>query len=110
MEKQHGAANFSAKCKNCERKGYITILKTSKYEARPDENGLVKASIAEFECRGVEIMEIDMGEYFNVEVKDSGTIFEKADFTDLWCEYDDKISAVAQVEEPKLEVVRSREK
>jgi hypothetical protein len=52
MEKQHGTANFSAKCKNCERKSYITILNTSKYEARPDEGGIVKEVLANFECRG----------------------------------------------------------
>lgn len=33
MEKQHGIANFCGKCKNCERKGYITILPTSTYKA-----------------------------------------------------------------------------
>lgn len=55
LEKQHGTANFSAKCKNCERKGFITILPTSTYEARPDEDGMVKQSLVDFECRGIEI-------------------------------------------------------
>jgi hypothetical protein len=110
MDKQHGSANFGAKCKNCDRKGYIAILNTSKYEARPDEDGLVKEALANFECRGLEILEVVMGEYFNVSVKGSNTVFDNADFTDLWCEYDENISAVAQVEDPKLDVVRSKDK
>jgi hypothetical protein len=32
LEKGHGAANFGAKCKNCDRKGYITILPGSPYQ------------------------------------------------------------------------------
>jgi len=38
-----------------------------------------------------------MTDIFVVKVKESGTVFENADFGDLWCEYDDKISGVAQV-------------
>ena len=75
MEKQHATANFSAKCKNCDRKGYITILNTSKYEARPDEDGLIKEALANFECRGVEIVEVVMSNYFKVAVKGSNTEF-----------------------------------
>jgi hypothetical protein len=43
-------------------------------------------------------LEVVMGDYFKVSVKGSNTVFDNPDFTDLWCEYDENISAVAQVE------------
>lgn len=48
MEKQHGMANFSLKCKGCDRKGYLTVLPTSTYKATPNEDGMVKEVIAGF--------------------------------------------------------------
>ena len=51
-----------------------------------------------------------MGDYFTVSVKGSSAVFPHADFRDLWCEYDENISGVAQVEEPKLDVTRTKEK
>lgn len=47
-----------------------------------------------------------MGDYFSVHVKGSNEVFGNADFNDLWCEYDENISAVAQVEDPKLDIAR----
>jgi hypothetical protein len=43
-------------------------------------------------------------------VKGSNAVFPNADFTDLWCEYDENISGVAQVEDPKLDVIKTKEK
>lgn len=71
---------------------------------------MIKGIFANVECRGLEISGIVMNDIFTVKVKESGTIFENADFSDLWCEYDDKISGVAQVEEQKFDIVRSKEK
>lgn len=50
-----------------------------------------------FECRGVEIVSVELQDQFSVHVKDSTTVFQNADFSDLWAEYDDKISGLAQV-------------
>lgn len=47
-----------------------------------------------------------MGDYFSVHVRGSNAVFDNADFNDLWCEYDENISAVAQVEDPKLDIAR----
>lgn len=67
---------------------------------------MVKQSLVNFECRGIEITEAIMGDYFSVHVKGSNAVFDNADFNDLWCEYDENISAVAQVEDPKLDIAR----
>jgi len=74
MEKQHGTCNFSAKCKNCDRKCFITILPTSSYKAEPNEDGLVKEVLASFECRGAEIVDVVLKDQFTVKIKDSATI------------------------------------
>lgn len=51
-----------------------------------------------------------MSNYFTVKVRGSSNSFQEADFSDLWCEYDDNISAVAQVEDAKFDIVLSKEK
>lgn len=71
---------------------------------------MVKEVIANLECRGVEIKTIRFDDVFTVKVKDSDTVFENADFSDLWCEYDEKISGVAQIEEQAFEIVPCKEK
>ncbi len=105
MDKQHGVANFSIKCKNCSRKGYITVLETSTYKVEPNQDGMVKGAIAYFQCRGLEMIEVLIGDYFTVHAKGSDTVFESADFSDLWAQYDEKTSSVAQVEDPKLDLI-----
>lgn len=52
---QYVAVNFYAKCKNCERKGSISILPKSTYVAKPDEDGNVKDVLAIMDCRGLDI-------------------------------------------------------
>jgi len=42
MEKHHGEANFTIKCKQCERKGHIRIDNSSLYQAVPNEDGIIK--------------------------------------------------------------------
>ena len=42
-------------------------------------------------------MQIQIGDFFTVYAKGSDSVFEGADFTDLWAEYDEKTSNVAQV-------------
>jgi hypothetical protein len=108
MDKQHGVANFSAKCKNCERKGYITILPNSSYKAMVNEDNMIKESVASFECRGLEIMNVILEDQFSVKIKDSPTVCHKADFTDLWAEYDEVISGLATIEQQKFDLVRSK--
>lgn len=51
-----------------------------------------------------------MSSYFTVKVRGSSNAFQEADFSDLWCEYDDTISAVVQVEDAKFDIVVSKEK
>lgn len=51
-----------------------------------------------------------MNDYFNVSARGSNTVFENADFSDLWAEYDEAISAVVQVEDPRLDIVKSKDK
>lgn len=97
MDKQHSKANFGAKCKNCDRKGYIIILPNSSYRATTNEDNIIKEPLASFECRGLEIMGAVMNDQFSVKVKDSPTVFHEADFSDLWAEYDDAISGLATV-------------
>ena len=63
-----------------------------------------------FECRGLEVVGVPLGDYFKVKVRDSPGEFDEADFTDLWAEYDDTLGEVAQVEEQKLEIVRNKDK
>jgi hypothetical protein len=58
----------------------------------------------------VEITEVIMPDQFIVKVKDSPTIFQEADFSDLWAEYDEVISGLATVEGQKFEIVRSKDK
>lgn len=55
-------------------------------------------------------MGVELQDQFAVKVKDSSTTFDNADFSDLWAEYDDQISGLAQVEQQKLEVVRGKDK
>jgi hypothetical protein len=66
--------------------------------------------LASFECRGAEILNVVLKDQFAVKVKDSATTFTEADFSDLWAEYDDGISGLAQVEDAKFDIVRSKEK
>lgn len=110
LEKQHGTANFCVKCKNCDRKGFITILPASTYKAFPNEDCMIKETIACFECRGLEILEVVMTDQFLVKVKDSATVFPDADFSDLWAEYDDATSDLATVDEQKFDIVKTKDK
>lgn len=71
--------NFQAKCKNCSRKGTVLIVPTSAYEAKPDENGNIKSVLVSFDCRGLEITEISVGNSLTV-VSSSGTEYKEADF------------------------------
>jgi hypothetical protein len=49
-------AHFGATCKNCDSKSYVTIDETSTYKAQPNENGMIKQTIAKMDCRRCEIM------------------------------------------------------
>ena len=51
-----------------------------------------------------------LGDQFSVKVKDSPTVFNEADFSDLWAEYDDNISGLATVEGQKFDIVRAKDK
>jgi hypothetical protein len=46
MEKQHGKANFSVKCKHCDKKGFLTLDEKSPYKVSPDDHGMIKQVIA----------------------------------------------------------------
>lgn len=73
-----------------------------------NEDNMVKDVIASFECRGIEIVKVVLKDQYTVKVRDSSTVFHEADFSDTWGEYDDNISDLAQVDEQKLDVVRSK--
>ena len=73
--------NFYAKCKNCDRKGSITVSPTSSYNVKADEYGNIKQCIAIMDCRGLEIIGVNLGNAFSVVVRGSETVFENADFT-----------------------------
>ena len=74
------AVNFYAKCKNCDRKGSIAIMPKSTYVGNADEDGNIKEIIATMDCRGLDILEVVLGNSMMVVAK-SGSEFENADFT-----------------------------
>lgn len=76
-----GTANFVAKCKNCDRKSSIRIDPKSPYCVKPNEDGMIKGVVAVFECRGIDIEKLELGNSMTVKVAGSPTTFENADFT-----------------------------
>ena len=53
-------------------------------------------------------MKAELRDQFWVKIKDSPTVFENADFSDLWAEYDEHVSGLATVEQQKLDVVKGK--
>ena len=95
IQGSRGLASYIAKCKNCDRTGNIDYIEgsVSKYE---DQNSQF-ATIATFECRGMEPVEFFPGQEFSALSAVSETVFGtqgNKDAIDLsdgdWAEYDEE--------------------
>lgn len=88
MQKGHGSANFSMKCKECKKLFYITVEKKSKFKIEC-ETGNDEGVLATFECRGGILKKWFPREGISVEATDSETQFDDVDVNDIWCGYDE---------------------
>ncbi len=68
-------AHFGATCKNCDSKAYVMIDEASTYKAQPNEDGLIKQTIARLDCRRCEIVKVNLGNSMTVKCANSSTKF-----------------------------------
>ncbi|KAL4461676.1 hypothetical protein ABPG72_016685 [Tetrahymena utriculariae] len=107
MKGGKGVANFGMTCPECKREGYISIHKDSakKMDLTNDKSQCV---IATFDCRNIEITQWLPMVTVNVNAKESGSLFQEIDLSDLpWCDYDEKTQATVQIEVFQQEIKRN---
>ncbi|KJE97752.1 hypothetical protein CAOG_07855 [Capsaspora owczarzaki ATCC 30864] len=86
-----GVANFVAKCKLCSRDFSIEIIKGSIVPYKSSSNNGF-ATIASFECRGVELTGFEPASGWTVVAEETGTTFTDVDLSEEFAEYDEKAS------------------
>ncbi|KAK8788644.1 hypothetical protein V5799_021577 [Amblyomma americanum] len=90
MRGSRGEANLVLKCKLCCRENSLDVLndRLLTYNAESATNF---ATVAVFECRGVEPVSFDASDGFSAEATGSGTVFDDVKFeSNEWAEYDEK--------------------
>lgn len=93
MKGGKGTANFVMACNECKRDGYITIHKDSSKKLDLSEDRAIGV-IATFDCRNIELIEWLPMLTVNVYGKETRTLFEDINLSELpWCDYDEKSSS-----------------
>ncbi|KAI9251165.1 hypothetical protein EDC94DRAFT_295486 [Helicostylum pulchrum] len=86
-----GSANLVMRCKFCKRDGtaqFEPSFKIRKYDV--EQNGEFQ-QIAQFDCRGLELVDFQPRESWTCKGTQSGTVFEEIDLCEgEWAEYDEK--------------------
>jgi hypothetical protein len=102
MQKGHGTANFMMKCKECKKS--MTVGINNKSNKSPYiivcESGNDEGVLSSFECRGCTLKTWIPREGITFEAKESGTIFNEIDLSDVWCDYDEKTGMTVSILEP----------
>ena len=102
MEKGHGTANFSMKCKFCIKAFTISINNKSNKSAYPIdcENGSDEGILCGFECRGCVIRKWVPKDGVGVEANETGKVFENVDITSEWCDCDESSQSTVSLLKP----------
>ncbi|GAA5812537.1 hypothetical protein MFLAVUS_005993 [Mucor flavus] len=91
MNSSRGSANLVMRCKFCKRDGtaqFEPSFKIRKYDV--EQNGKFQ-QIAQFDCRGLELVDFQPRESWTCKGTESGTVFEEIDLCEgEWAEYDEK--------------------
>ncbi|KAI7899986.1 uncharacterized protein BX663DRAFT_488735 [Cokeromyces recurvatus] len=91
MNSSRGSANLVMRCKFCKRDmsaQFEPSFKVKGYEI--EKNGEFQ-QIAQFDCRGLELVDFQPRESWTAKGAESDTIFEDIDLTEgEWAEYDEK--------------------
>uniref|UniRef100_A0A1E1WYH3 Uncharacterized protein n=1 Tax=Amblyomma aureolatum TaxID=187763 RepID=A0A1E1WYH3_9ACAR len=90
MKGSRGEANLVLKCKLCSRQNSVDVL-NDKLQTYTADSASNFATVAVFECRGVEPVAFDARDGFSAEATGSGTVFDDVKFeSNEWADYDDK--------------------
>ncbi|CAO3703627.1 unnamed protein product [Rhizopus stolonifer] len=93
MNSSRGSANLVMRCKFCKRDGsaqFEPSFKIKKYEA--EKTGKFQ-QIAQFDCRGLELVDFQPRESWVAKGTESETPFDDIELTEgEWADYDEKVT------------------
>ncbi|KAI8969062.1 hypothetical protein BDF20DRAFT_827477, partial [Mycotypha africana] len=91
MNSSRGSANLVMRCKFCKRDmtaSFEPSFKIKKYDA---ENSGKFQQIAQFDCRGMELVDFQPKEPWSAKGLETNSVFEDIDLTEgEWADYDEK--------------------
>ncbi|KAI8367749.1 hypothetical protein BD560DRAFT_399464 [Blakeslea trispora] len=91
MNSSRGTANLVMRCKFCKRDMSAQFEPSFKLKKYDIDNNSKFQQIAQFDCRGLELIDFDPRESWTCKGAESGTVFEDVDLTEKeWVEYDEK--------------------
>ncbi|KAI8880931.1 DUF866-domain-containing protein, partial [Backusella circina FSU 941] len=91
MNGSRGTANLVMRCKFCKRDMSIQFEPNFKIKKYDGENSNKFQQMAQFDCRGVDMVDFSARDGWVAKGAESGTSFEDIDLTEgEWVEYDEK--------------------
>ncbi|KAI8995038.1 hypothetical protein BDB01DRAFT_847020 [Pilobolus umbonatus] len=93
MNSSRGSANLVMRCKFCKRDGSAQFEPSFKLQSYNIEDTGKFKQIAQFDCRGLELVDFQPRESWVAKGAESNSVFEDIDLTEgEWVEYDEKTS------------------